>query len=116
MRRPPRLRAILGPIPGALHLSQTARQLTGRLRPLRGILGQAPEHETIERRRQRRGEARGWWCRRRVGVLEEQAEWRVGGEYVLPRQQPVCQAAGGVDVGPPIEWRADGLLDRKSVV
>ena len=102
--RPPLPSPILSP--GCARLAdrcQAARQLPRRLRPIRRLLGQARQHQLIERRGNRQlGPGRG---RRRLslGVLEQQAHRRVGGEHELPGQQPVGHAAGGIDVGPAVD-------------
>ena len=50
VRRPPLPRPLLGPGARAFHLGQPERQLSGGLRPLRGVLGQAGQHQVVERR------------------------------------------------------------------
>ncbi len=78
---------------------QRERQVTGRLEPRGGILGEAALNDAVERRRQRALD-RGLQRRRRI--LEDRAD-DVGGrgsvERLLPLEHFVDDAAEGEDVG-----------------
>src|SRR5688572_4417422 len=100
---PPFARHLLGPGAGAVDFSEPARQLARRLRTQRGILRQARQNQAIERVGNRQlGPGRGR-NRRRLRVMQQQSHRSRGLEHQLPGDQPVADAAGGVNVGAAVE-------------
>ena len=61
------------------------RQLSGGLRPMRGVLGQTGQHQVLERGGNRPVGPGRWRHRRRLRVLQQQSHRRLGGEHELAR-------------------------------
>ena len=100
---PPGARARGRPVPGGLALGQACGKTLRGLWTIVRVLGEAREHERLERSGDRRSHPLGRGDGGRLDVVEQDLDGSAADEHALSRQQPVGDAPQPVDVDPGVQ-------------
>src|SRR5436190_165122 len=103
-------RLLLAPDARQMNGLEPADQLSRSLRTIDGILREARKDEIVERLWNRELCPQRWRVGLRVSVVQKQPHRRIAGEDKLPRQQPVGDASGRVNVRSVVHGRTQRLL------